>query len=364
VKRPRIKLQRPAFKLRRPGFGRSAAKPKTAEKPKDAEKPKKAKAAKPKKDPADDLWFRVSTRVRALGYGIREKAQQAWRLLRKAGEWTADLWLKRSREGRIRIVAVAGVLALYVVVKFAPVPGVPCTVSAYHECAPPDQAIELVPADALLYAHLTIDEDSTQFKRATDAFDRLADLQTILAAELPAALPTPSGASLDIRTDVLPWADRDLAVALIDGPKKTSVPVFIVGIGDREGAEQFLTTIAPPGAPQAEQQGNAALSVYTGGFAAAYIDDSGSPSIRAPARFLASRTRRRTRPATSFQRRASPSSTSPARASSALSSTEPAPRPSSRPSSTTGRPAGSPRPRSRARTGWRSIWSAASTRSS
>ena len=289
VKRPRrIKLKRPNF--RRPTFERPAFKRPTFKRPAKTSPAKAAEAKsttatskvakssqgakkKPTKEPADDLWFRLTTRVRAAGYWIREKAQIAGRFLRKAGEWTADLWLKRSRSGKIRIGAVAGVLVLYAVIKFAPIPGVPCQISEAKECAPPDEAVALVPADALLYSHLTIDRDSTQFERAVDSFDRLADLRTILAGEIPSALPTPSGAPIDIQADVLPWADRDLSVSLLPGPGGTNLPVFIVGVGDKEGAEEFLAKVAPPGEPKADKQGDAPLSVYTNGFAAAYVDD-------------------------------------------------------------------------------------------
>ena len=260
--RPRLKLKRPSLKLRRPRLRRRGSKRAAA-----------GAKSKPAKGPANDLWFRASTRVRALGYGIREKAQKGLRLLRAADEWVADLWLKRSRAGKIRIGAVAGVLVLYAVVKFIPIPGVPCQISAAKECAPPDEAVALVPADALLYAHVTLDEETAQFERAEDAFEQLADLRTILAAEIPSALPTPSGAQIDIQRDILPWAERDLSAALLDGPKKTSIPVFIAGVGDREGADQFLVTIAPSGEPKSQQQGDAALSVYPGGFAAAYVEE-------------------------------------------------------------------------------------------
>lgn len=267
MRRPRrIKLKRPKLKrlkLKRPKLKRR-------------DRPSKAatsKAKKPVKAPEDDLWFRITTRIKAVGYWIREKAQIAWRLLKRAGEWAADLWLKRSTSGRIRIGAVAGLLVLYAVIKFAAIPGVPCQISAVKECAPGDEAVALVPADALLYAHLTIDRDSTQFERATDSFDSLADLRTILAGEIPSALPTPSGAPIDVQADVLPWADRDLSVALLPGPNATSLPVFIVGVGDKQGAEEFLAKIAPAGEPEASKQGEAPLSVYANAFAAAYVED-------------------------------------------------------------------------------------------
>ncbi|MDP9227678.1 MAG: DUF3352 domain-containing protein [Actinomycetota bacterium] len=227
------------------------------------------------KDPSRDVWFRVSTRFRAGGYWIREKAQAVRHLLARALAPLGDAWADSSRGGKIGISVAAGLLALLLLIRFAPLPGVPCEISAAKECAPPDEAIALVPADALLYGHLSIDSDTAQYEQAREAFEQLSDLRTILAAEIPAALATPSGAQIDIARDVLPWAKRDLSVALLPGPSQTSLPVFVAGVADKQGAEQFLSSIAPQGTqPQSQQQGDASLSVYPGGFAAAYVSDA------------------------------------------------------------------------------------------
>jgi hypothetical protein len=250
------------------------------------------KAAKPRKraggrrNRLGDLWFRVSTRFRALGYGIREKAQQGGRLARRAGGFVVGLWTDRSRGGKLRIAAVALVLALYAVIKFAPIEGIPCEISAAHECPPPNETVDLVPADALLYAHVTLDEDSTQFDRASDALDDLSDLRTILAAELRGAIPAPSGAAIDPEADLLPWAERDLALALLPGGQGAANPVLIAGVGDREAADAFVAKVAPAGAqPTEEKQGDATLDVYAGGFATADVGENlvlgDEPAVRA-----------------------------------------------------------------------------------
>lgn len=279
---PRIQLRRP--KLRRP-VRRSRLRRAFRQENPNAE-PTPAAPEPPRKRRGGDLWFRVSTRFRAAGYWLREKGQEGGRLAGAAWKWVADLWLQRSREGRIRIAAVAGVLVLYTFLKLAPITVIPCQISAVRECAPPDDAVALVPADALLYAHLTLDEDSTQFERADDAFERLSGLRTILAAELPGAVATPSGAELDVEEDVLPWAERELAFALLPGGGGASNPVVIAGVGDRERADEFLAKIAPAGAePRSESQGEAPLSVYADGFAAAYVDQGlifgEEPAVRA-----------------------------------------------------------------------------------
>ncbi len=94
-----------------------------------------------------------------------------------------------------------------------------------------------------------------QFERSSDAFEQLSDLRTILAAELPDALPTPSGTPVDFSQDVLPWAERDLALTLLPGPGESSLPVFIAGVEDQAGAEAFLTKVAPAGEVKTAQVG-------------------------------------------------------------------------------------------------------------
>jgi Protein of unknown function (DUF3352) len=241
-------------------------------KPKRAAKPKQAK--KPRKDPSRDLWFRFSTRVRAVGYWVREKSQVAGRGLRSAGQWAADFWAKRSTGERIGVSAAGAVVVLALLLRFVPLPGVPCGVSAVKECAPEEQSFAFVPEDTLLYAHLTLDRGSEQYERAADAFGKLPDLRTILISEAAPALPTPSGATLDISSDVLPWAERDLAVTLLPGPGKSSLQSFTVGVSDRQGADAFIAKIAPAGKPTISKVGSDEISVYPGGFATAFAGDS------------------------------------------------------------------------------------------
>jgi hypothetical protein len=231
--------------------------------PKPKPKKPKAKPRSSRKAAASGIWFRVSTRVKAIGYWIREKAQTTDRSLggvtnrlETAGAFVGGLWTQRSRETQVRVVAVVGVLLLYTLVKFAPLPLVPCQISSAKECAPPNETVALTPADSLLYAHVTLDHDSDQFKRAKKLADRLPQFQD-LVGQLTAALPAPSGGELNVEEDILPWAKRDLALALVPGPGRSVQTVFMVGVNDRQGAEDFLAKVAKPS-----------------GFTSAYVDDT------------------------------------------------------------------------------------------
>ena len=276
------KVELPPVPPEAPKTGRLAAlreriRPQPATAPEPApteEKEEKAAEEAPdaprQKPPADDFWFRASTRVRAAAYWLREKAQAGVAGARAGGEWAADRWAGVSRENRIRAGAVAGVLLLYLVIKFLPVPGVPCGVSAVKECAPGDDAIALVPADALIYAHVTLEEDSTQYERADEAFDQLVELERLVVGSAATAIPSPSGTPVDLRADVLRWAEDDLAVTSIPQPKGASATAIIAGVSDRGAAEEFLTKIAPPAPPTDATQGDAAIQVWPDGFAAAF----------------------------------------------------------------------------------------------
>jgi hypothetical protein len=248
------------------------------------------KTDKPKgkrKKSTTNLWFRVSTRFKAAGYWIREKAQAAGKHLSAAAAAVAAFWKGRSRSSKIRFAAVLGVLALWAVLKFTAVPGVPCSFSAVKECPPEDDTIALAPAGSLLYAHATLDGDTAQSERAADAFEQLPDLERAIVGSASSAVPSPSGAVVDLREDVLPWAEQDLAVTIVPGAAKAPPSeAFVVGVGDRAEAEEFITTIAPAGpAPAAEQQGKLALDVYADGFATAFVEDQlafgGEPAVRA-----------------------------------------------------------------------------------
>ena len=223
---------------------------------------------------ASGLGFRASTRVRAAGYWARERAQSAGKLASEAAGHVSAFWGGRSQRSRIQIAAVAGVVLLYVLLRFTALPGVPCSVSAVKSCAPGDDVVAVVPADSLLYAHITLDEDTEQAELAAEAFDQLPELERVLVGGAGAAVST--GAVIDLRADVLPWANDDLAAAVVPGAQAKDPPsqAFIAGVSDREGAEAFLSKVAPTGgAPRAETQGERELDIYPGGFAAAFVGE-------------------------------------------------------------------------------------------
>jgi uncharacterized Zn-binding protein involved in type VI secretion len=255
-KRKRARFRR-RFSLPRP----SVAKPKA---------PKISPPTMPKGP--KDLRFRAVTRLRAAGYWLREKAQVVWKWIKQVATALAYWWSKRSRGTKGRIFAVAGVVVLYLIIKFLPVPGVPCEISAAKECAPSNDTIAYVPRDAELYAHLTINSDSHQWDLANDLGDELKNFTAVLQSDT-SALATPAGRQVDLGNEVLPWAKDDLALLGVPGPKGSTPETYIAGVGDSGRADRFLAALSPGGKPKLVKVGSDTVSVYSNGVATARSGD-------------------------------------------------------------------------------------------
>jgi hypothetical protein len=225
---------------------------------------------KPKR--SSELAFRAKTRLRAIGYWLREKGQIAWRHLGRAGAASAAWWSRRSRGSKLRIGAVAAVVVLYVVIKFLAVPGVPCQVSAAKECAPSNDTIAYVPSNAVLYAHMTVNSDSHQWELARDLGDELPNFTALLQSDT-SALASPAGRPFDLSQEVLPWVKDDLALLGLPGPKGGVPEAYVAGVGDSAKANQFAASLSPGGPAKQAKVGDASLSVYSNGVATARSGD-------------------------------------------------------------------------------------------
>jgi hypothetical protein len=228
---------------------------------------------------SSELAFRARTRLRAVGYWLREKGQIASRGLKRGGAATAAgarstgaWWSRRSRGTKIRVGAVAGIVVLYLIIKFLPVPGVPCQVSAAKECAPSNDTIAYVPANAALYAHMTVNSDSHQWELARDLGDELPNITALLQSDT-SALGGPGGTPLNLSQQVLPWVKDDLALLRVPGPKGTTPETYIAGVGDNAKANQFAASLSSGGPAKPVKVGDVSMSVYPNGVATARSGD-------------------------------------------------------------------------------------------
>jgi hypothetical protein len=228
---------------------------------------------------SSDLAFRARTRLQAMGYWLREKGQIAWPAVKRAGAATAagarsawEWWLRRSRGTKIQVGAVAGIVVLYLILKFLPVPGVPCQVSAARECAPSNDTIAYVPRDAALYVHLTMNGDSHQWDLEQNLAKELPNFTALLQSDTK-TLAGPTGRPLDLSGEVLPWVKDDLALVRVPGPKGTTPETYIAGVGDSEKANAFLNGLSAGGGGTPSSVGEASLTVYRDDFATARSAD-------------------------------------------------------------------------------------------
>ena len=232
---------------------------------------------KPKR--SRDLAFRARTRFQAIGYWLREKGQAARGRLgrggaaiaapvRSSGRW----WSRRSRGTKIRVGVVAAVLVLYLVLKFLPVPGVPCQISAARECAPSNDTIAYVPRSAVLYVHMTVNSDSHQWDLEQDLAKELPNFTALLQSDTR-ALTGPAGRAVDLSREVLPWVKDDLALLGVPGPNGATPETYIVGVGDKTKADQFAASLARGGPSKQAKLGDATLTVYSNGVATARSGD-------------------------------------------------------------------------------------------
>jgi hypothetical protein len=149
--------------------------------------------------------------------------------------------LPRSQTFRRRAAAVAGVLALYALIRFVPAPGIPCGVSAVKECDDGADAIALVPADAYAYGHVELDPDSGQVEQAGELAAKLPSFEEILQGSLQAAGDLDAG--IDLRSEVYPWLGDEIAFAVVPGPRGAPLPLALLGTEDPEDAERFAASI-------------------------------------------------------------------------------------------------------------------------
>ena len=276
-----------------PRKSRSPAKKKATKTRKPASKGPKARARKgPIGNRFEEAWFRVSTRVRALGFWVQEKGSALAATLgsgkssrksstRKSGRPKAR---KRqpskrdsSRDSKLAAGAVALVLvALVLVALFVPLPLVPCGLSPARECPPPDNAIEFVPEDALFYAHLTRDPASEQYRLSGPLGKRIPDFSAVSEAVLGGIVDRET-VGIDLGSDVLPIAGAEIAIASVPGIGGSTEPLYLIDrspgeVGEAAGPA-LLRKISGAPATGTEVVSGTTVDLYGDGLALARIGD-------------------------------------------------------------------------------------------
>jgi hypothetical protein len=181
-----------------------------------------------------------------------------------------DRWLTLSIYTRRRFVAGIGLVAVVALIALVAVPALPCAAPGGDACPPTDHAIDLVPADALAYAHLNVDPDTDQYKAAQSVASRVPTLVQQAVGRLLANLPGPHGAAVDFGTDIQPWFGGEAALAILPTGGRAAQEVQLLQAGDEDGARQFADAIAS-GTPSASTHHDVPMQVDSRGLATAVV---------------------------------------------------------------------------------------------
>jgi hypothetical protein len=155
-----------------------------------------------------------------------------------------------SQTTRARILAVAIVAVTAAFVYFVLIPAAPCSFPGGDSCPPDDDAIALVPDDALAYGHVDIDRGTDQVAAITELSSRVPLLSRIAVGSLNGL----TGLDADFATRIEPWAGGEMAVALL--PAGTSVGrVVMIEAADTDAAEQFASELYGPKQSTADADG-------------------------------------------------------------------------------------------------------------
>lgn len=204
--------------------------------------------------------------ARRIGQG----SAAAVRNLRKgsagAGRRIGETWRGVPVVTRVRLAAAAIVAAIVAFVLVVVVPAAPCGAPGGEECPPPDDAIALVPDDALAYAHVDIDIDGEQFQAASELVARLPLLSRLALGQLAGI----AGRPVDFDSQVRPWAGDEIAVAVLPGLGQLE-QVVMVEVADAEGATSFAAELIGPGSAT-EDVGGIEVASVPGGGASAILD--------------------------------------------------------------------------------------------
>jgi hypothetical protein len=212
-------------------------------------------------------WSAIVQRLRGARYLLEDVAYALGRVPRALGRGAAEFWRGLGVQTRRHLLAALGAIVLLLVVVLAAAPALPCSLPGGDECAPADDAADLVPAHSLAYVHLNVDPDTDQFDAAADLADRLPLLTRQVIGRLLVQVPGPNGAPPDYRHDFEPWFGGEAAIALVPADRGAE-QVQLLEVDDQKQAEKYASQIAA-GATQTEQYRDVNIDIDDRGLSSA-----------------------------------------------------------------------------------------------
>ena len=158
----------------------------------------------------------------------------------RIGDW----WLSLNVYVRRRI-AVGGALLALVAALAALV--IAIAAPGGSSGPPPDDAIGLVPAEALAYLHLYLEPGTGQYEDASEVAGRLPALRDLAVMAMLGQLPGPGGGAPDFERDIRPWFGGQASLALLPARGPAAREVELLQAADARAARAYVArSLAAP----------------------------------------------------------------------------------------------------------------------
>jgi hypothetical protein len=217
----------------------------------------------------------IADRLRDAGYAIEDGAFVAGRVARRVpvaiGRGSREFWLDLEIHTRLRLALALGAVVALALVWLVAVPALPCQAPGGDRCPPADDAIHLVPQDALAYVHLNVDPDTEQYEDAAKVFEPLPGIAKQASTLMLSRLPGADGAPPDFERDIEPWFGGEAALAIVPaGGRGVGEEVGLLEASDESGARRFADSIAA-GKPRSTTYRKVEMHVDRRGVATALV---------------------------------------------------------------------------------------------
>jgi hypothetical protein len=184
--------------------------------------------------------------LRRARYAIEDAGFAAGRITVATGRRLSEFWFDLSMQARQRVALVLGVLVALALLWVVAVPALPCQAPGGDTCPPADDAIHLVPENALAYVHVNVDPGTEQYEAAAKVASQVPALTDQGTGQLLSRLPGPNGAAPDFERDIQPWFGGEAALAIVPvGGRGLGQEVELLEVSDVDGAHKFVESIAP-----------------------------------------------------------------------------------------------------------------------
>ncbi len=205
----------------------------------------------------------IRQRLRSLRTGVARVARGLRRIPRATATAVHGFWGGLSAVARRRLIAALTVAAVLIAFVTLALPNLPCQFPGGDSCPPPDDAQELVPADALAYVHTNLDPDTEQYEGASEIAGLVPNLTSQLVGRAAATLPGADSIVPEFERDIRPWFGGEAAIVIVGSDAGAPEQVVLLEVADTADASDlagdFAAELAGPAAQTEELDGFLAI---------------------------------------------------------------------------------------------------------